>query len=220
MPKLSKSEMLEARTAEYVLGLVPFAGPVLADLVGEKIRRKYEKNLAQWFSDLATGLQQVRRQFEEIHEEPEFLETVAAATEAARKTAHKEKLDALRNAVINTVHRDSRPDEDLRLRFIAYIDQMVPDHLRILRFYDEPEKRFGEDQTLERPTVMTSSRDIGFIALNWTEDQRPKYDRLVADLVTWRLLGMLNTTMGTADGLITGRRYTTPDGQAFLEYVL
>lgn len=220
MPKLPKSVEIEARTAEYAMGLVPLVGPILADLISSKVRRGYQKNLDQWFNDLASRLKQVQEQFEKIYEEPEFVETVAAAAEAARKTAHKEKLEALKNAVLNAVDRGSRPDEDLRLRFINYIDQMVPAHLKILKFYDSPQKWFDEDLTLKRPTVTTTSADIGFIALGWTDDQRPKYNRLVEDLSMWRLLGMLNSTMGTAAGLINDRRYTTLDGQAFLKYVM
>lgn len=220
IPKLPKSADLEARTARYIMGLVPIAGPILADLIGSRIRNEYQKNLEQWLKDLASDLKQVQDQSEKMYDEPEFVETLAAAAEAARKTAHQEKLDALKNAVLNAVDHETRPDEDLRLRFINYIDQMVPAHLRILQFYDDPQKQFDEDSTTQRPMLMTTSKDIGFIALGWPEDQRLKYNRLVEDLTAWRLLGMLNTTMGTAGGLINDRRYTTPDGQAFIEYVL
>jgi len=198
---------------------VPGIGLPLADLIGSKIRKEYEENLERWFNDLASGLQLVQDRFEKIYEEPEFLETVAAAAEAARKTAHQEKLEALKNAILNTVDHDTRPDEDLRLRFINYVNQMVPDHLRILTFYDDPQKQFDEDPAIERPNEMTTSQQIGFIALGWLEDQRPKYLRLVEDLTTWRLLGVLDSTMGTSEGLINGRHYTTVDGRSFLKYI-
>lgn len=220
MPKLQKSLQLESNVATYIMGTVPLVGPMLGDLIGKKIRKEYQENLEKWFNDLASELRRVKAQFEDIYDEPEFIETLAAATEAARKTAHREKLEALRNAVLNSIDRDVRPEEDLRLRFINNVDQMVPAHMQILKFYDDPQKHFDAKSSIERPSLSTTSQDLGFIGLQWTEEQRPKYDRLVEDLIAWRLLNTLNRTHGTPDGLINGRQYTTPDGRAFIKYVM
>ena len=68
---------------------------------------------------------------------------------------HEEKLDALRNAVLNLVNPRLRLDEDLRLQFISFIEQMVPDHLKLMNYFSAP-RQWYEERAMSIPSVTTS----------------------------------------------------------------
>jgi hypothetical protein len=53
------------------------------------------------------------------------------ATQAAIRNHQKEKLEALRNAVLNSAEKNAL-DEDIKLMFVSLIDTFTPWHLRIL----------------------------------------------------------------------------------------
>jgi hypothetical protein len=56
----------------------------------------------------------------------------------AIRNHHKEKLKALRNAVLNSIS-PNLPEEDLQLMFLNWVDELTTWHLRILQFFDSPE---------------------------------------------------------------------------------
>lgn len=71
-----------------------------------------------------------------LSEDEEFVTLLASATQLAIRTHRQEKLDALRNAVINFA-RGNRPSEDLQATFFALVDRFTPLHLKLLRVFSE-----------------------------------------------------------------------------------
>jgi hypothetical protein len=55
------------------------------------------------------------------------------ATQSAGRTHRKEKLEALRNAVLN-IALGHKPSEDLQAIFMNLVDSFAPVHLELLRF--------------------------------------------------------------------------------------
>ncbi|MFN0148233.1 MAG: hypothetical protein ACKVT1_17165 [Dehalococcoidia bacterium] len=74
---------------------------------------------------------------------PAFVTLLVTATQAALRTHHEEKLNALRNILVNSA---SRPDidSDIRERCIALVDQLAPSQLRMLRSYRDRLSPYGD----------------------------------------------------------------------------
>ncbi|ALG30631.1 hypothetical protein AOZ07_17710 [Glutamicibacter halophytocola] len=90
-----------------------------------------------------------------LAQDPQLVETLAATTITAGKTMHEEKLDALRNAVLNSVNPRLRLDECLRLQFITFIEQMAPGHLKLMKYFSAP-RQWYEGRGMSIPSVTTS----------------------------------------------------------------
>src|SRR5206468_713468 len=79
---------------------------------------------------------------------PRFTSTFIHATLIAMRTHQEEKLEALRNAVINSA-LPKAPEDDLQLMFLNLIDQFGEWHIRLLKFYSNPaktvEQKYGPD---------------------------------------------------------------------------
>jgi hypothetical protein len=80
-----------------------------------------------------------------------FVSAFAHATQAALKTHQAEKIEALRNAVLN-VAIGSAPSEDLQLIFLNMIDSFTPKHMQVLRFLT--------DRNPDTFQVLRSQRDL------------------------------------------------------------
>jgi hypothetical protein len=68
---------------------------------------------------------------------------VLQATSIALRNHQKEKLEALRNAVVNSV-LPSSADDDIKLMFLDLVDELKVSHLRLLRLLYEPNKYSNE----------------------------------------------------------------------------
>ncbi len=74
---------------------------------------------------------------ENLSNNESFLTVVLQATSIALRNHQKEKLEALRNAIVNSVLPNA-PNESLQLMFINFIDIFTPYHLMIIDFIDNP----------------------------------------------------------------------------------
>ena len=63
-----------------------------------------------------------------------FVSAMIQATQSATKTHRKEKLEALRNAVLNVALGHS-PAGDLQAIFLNLVDSFTPVHLEVLRYF-------------------------------------------------------------------------------------
>jgi hypothetical protein len=84
---------------------VPYVGGPLAELA-DLLRSPLEKRREPWGQEIAEGLRRLEARVESLDPErlgdnPAFVSVMAQATQAAIKTHDQEKLQALRNAVLN-----------------------------------------------------------------------------------------------------------------------
>lgn len=128
------------------------AGTVIGELLGV-FTPSYERRLAKWRDDVALALMdllrrtgQMERNWQRLQSDERFLSTLMTATRIAVATHAAEKLEALRNAVVN-VAAGIDVDEIERQLFLRYVDELTELHLKILA---DPRSRFGVDQQLAR----------------------------------------------------------------------
>ncbi len=110
-----------------VLG--PLLGGSIAEAVGYFGQREIDKRQKAFAEAVVRGLEDMQVQVAELKES--FWTTLFYAAEVARRTHQREKLQALRNAVLN-VAAGTAPDENLQLVFLNYLDTLTPLHLTLL----------------------------------------------------------------------------------------
>jgi hypothetical protein len=102
-----------------------------------------------------------------------FISAALQASQAAVRTHEREKLEALRNAVLNVAAGRSA-DADAMTFFLALVDSFSATHLELLRYFDnrarfpnDRRRQFEERRTLTDPMVL----DLN--ARGLLEDHRP-----------------------------------------------
>jgi hypothetical protein len=113
---------------------VPIAGGVAAELFGLMLAPPLSKRRDAWFESLAQRLKVVEAKVGSLGENPAFVTTTLQATQIAIRTHQEEKLEALRNAVVNSA-MGTAPEDDMRAVFLNLIDAFTPTHLLILKLF-------------------------------------------------------------------------------------
>jgi len=121
------------------LSAIPFAGGPVADFMAYVIEPPLSKRRAEWEQSVTEKLNELEDKVEgfnvkELVEDESFVTAYVNATRLAISEHRKEKLDALRNAVLNTA-LPSSPEDDRLALFFNYIDRLTPWHLRILDYF-------------------------------------------------------------------------------------
>ncbi len=189
---------------EMVLNLVPVIGGAFAVALEQRLNAKVDRRRDEWLGELATGLEELRERFDgfdpdDLADNDTFVDAVMTATRIAARNSQREKLDALRNAVLNAA-MPGAPDEDDQHRFFTLIDDLTPTHLRLLTLLSDPPGWF--DRTgLERPQfAMSSNRTVlvqaGMPELAAKGDDMIK--RFYGDLERWDLVS------GGISGMMSG----------------
>lgn len=216
MPQQDVRGELAIVAGEVTLQAIPVVGNALAAVFGKAARDQYELRMSNWLETLGESVTRLEQKLEDLANDPEFIDTVMSATAAAGKTLHAEKLEALKNAVLNSADPELRPGEDLRLRFIGIIEQMVPDHLRLMTYFQSPSEWFQQRPEVSIPSI-TTNQDLVSLGMGWGKDDEPRRDRLLEDLLTWRIVGLLSSSMGTSN--LVNSQHLTADGKEFMTYI-
>lgn len=155
-----------ARTlAEIVPAFVgsPFAiGSPLAELITAVFGSPVSKRRDKWLIYVVEGLEETKARLkdfdpENLKDNEQFISATLQATQIAIRNHQQEKLEALRNAVLNTAIGIDI-NETIQLMFIEAIDALTPLHLRTLKFFDNPDEYF-QANSLQQPTgIMMENR--------------------------------------------------------------
>jgi len=122
---------------------IPLVEEYIKDLVNNLILSPATKRSSQWINEyLSKAVQTIAEKatpsvVENLSNNESFLTVVLQATSIALRNHQKEKLEALRNAIINSVLPNA-PDESLQLMFLNFIDSFTPCHLIMMDFIDNP----------------------------------------------------------------------------------
>ena len=113
--------------------LVGGAAAGLANILGAPLDRR----LREWFELLAESVRKLQEQASELtdkvlKENEAFHSAAVHALQSATRTHQKEKLEALRNAVLN-VAAGLGPEEDQQMMFLQAVDRLTVSHIVFLR---------------------------------------------------------------------------------------
>jgi hypothetical protein len=154
--------------------------------------------------------------FEQLADDPVFTDAVINATRAAQATHQDEKLDALRNGVLNSLGPGA-PSVDEQSRFFRLVEEFGVAHLTMLTFLNDPGGWF-DDHGLQKQTYMMGGRgNLLEEAIPEFRGNRSWYDLLAHDLDTASLTqSNLHVTM-TGSGM--WESCATPLGSRFLAFI-
>jgi hypothetical protein len=155
--------------AKGVLGAFPGAGPLLQELFGAMVIPPLQKREGEFIELIASSLVELSDKveafdFDTLPDNPAFISAVAIASPIALRTHQKEKLEALRNALLN-VALGIQPDENKQQFFLRLIDELNTDYLKILEYCDprqaaiRRESRFGDETLMEYYTRVKPNAD-------------------------------------------------------------
>lgn len=224
LPGRSKAE-IGAAIVRAGISSVPVAGGAAAELFDLVIGPRLERRKEEWFNYLADAVDELRERLDgfdprDLDGNEQFVSAVLAASTIAMKSHQQEKLEMLRNALINSVLPDA-PDEHEQLTFLRLVDELTPLHVRMLAVLADPVGWFERHPELEKPSFGLSSSLGALIeaALPELRDRRDLYDGLGFDLDQRRLGGGGGSlhTMMSASGAWSSR--STPLGRRFLAFI-
>jgi len=220
-PKRSGGDFVHSLVKAGLAG-IPSLGGSTAEIFSLIIVPPLSKRRDEWVESIAEGLNLLEEKvegfkIEELANNDVFITTVAHATQAAIRNHQEEKLEALRNAVLNAALGNA-PEEDMWLMFLDYVDSLTPWHLAILKFFDNP-KEWGQKHGVSFSNYhIGSPSKILEEAFKDLRDKSELYDLFVKDLFSRGLMNTesLRTTM-TESGIFTSR--TTYIGQQFIKFI-
>lgn len=220
-PKKGTSREIVEATVQGAAGMVPVVGDPLAVAFAVAMGWTYNKRMAQWLEDLAAAVTELQEErdnlsFEKLANDPVFVDAVINATRAAQATHAEEKLEALRNGVLNSIGPGGA-DVDMQARFFRLIEQFTPAHLVILQFLADPVAWFDE-RKMDRPNLMAGGRaHILELGIPEFRGRRDWYDLLAGDLQSAGLANPNLHVVMTGGGVWAPG--LTPLGAQFLAFV-
>jgi hypothetical protein len=221
MPRKSAGDVAHA-LVKAGISAIPIAGAPAAEIFALIVAPPYERRRDEWIQSVGNGLKELAEKIEgfkieELSQNETFITTVTHASQAAIRNHQKEKLDALRNAVLNAA-LPNPPQEDLQLMFLSFIDSFTPWHLAILKFLDNP-KEWGQRHGITYQSYGMGSPST-ILEKSFTElnGKRDLYDLFVKDLFSRGLMSTdsLHTSMSES-GMFASR--TTDMGKQFLKFI-
>lgn len=200
---------------------LPILGAFASELLGLIVTPPLEKRKLEWMELVGEGLRELEQKMniilEELPNSDKFIDAAMDATQISLRTSQKEKLDALRNALLNSALPHSAEDS-IQKMFFSFIDIFTVFHLKILELFDNP------GIWLKKHDVNIGDINAGALshivekAFPELDRRRSFYDQIWKDL---NLRGLVSTEslhgMMTGGGLIAKR--TTKLGEAFLKFI-
>ncbi|PZG01481.1 hypothetical protein C1I99_07110 [Micromonospora deserti] len=154
--------------------------------------------------------------FAELTSEDAFMDALTTAAQIADRTSRAEKLEALRNAVVNSVMPDA-PDVDTQQLFFEMIDRFTPTHVRMLTLLSDPPGWFDR-HGMPRPGISMGPK-TAIIEAGMPElaGRRDLIDRYAGALTVAGLINQSISGIMSAGGLWVPA--TAPLGIEFLAFV-
>ena len=206
-----------------ITSLVPIAGGPLQVAFENIFTSPIEKRKDAWLKELAEVLTEIQGRIKELTLEKlvtndAFVTVTMQASQIAIRNHQRAKLDALRNAVLNSA-LPNPPQEDEQMIFLRLIDQLTPWHLRVLSLLNNP-VGWMERNNLPNPGWgMGGVSTVIEYCFPDLRGQRDTYDQIVRDLQSEGLVGQgqfIHVTM-TGQGIVESR--TTARAKRFIKFI-
>lgn len=221
VPKSSKGDVVHA-IARAGIGSLPVVGAAGVELFSQVISPPIENRRNKWMASVADGLRMLEEKvagfhIEDLGKNEAFISTVMHASHAAIRNHQDEKLNALRNAVLN-VAIGRAPSEDMQQIFLDFVDSLTPWHIRILQLFHDPPSHLKQKAIRTEQWYAAGPSTVLEAYFPEMKGERGFYDVLVRELHAKGLFenDTLHVLM-TAQGMVAKR--TTALGDQFLEFI-
>lgn len=141
-PKKSKGDHVHT-TLKAAASVVPYAGGPLSILFESIFSAPIEKRKEKWFKSLGAEIEELLERVDDLTTEilgqdEKFISISMQATQIALRNHQEEKIEALKNCVINSVIQTDI-DENKAIMFTSIIDIITPLHIKLLSFLKNPD---------------------------------------------------------------------------------
>lgn len=137
-----------------LIGLVPGIGGGVVEFYSTYISSPSQKRLCNFLEKLIDEFQKLESlvtgfSIESLQENPSFSTIVVQALEIVKRNHQEEKLEVLRNLILNSVLQHSIED-GIKLLFLDWINDLKVSHLHLLYVFYEPNKYIEKDIVLNK----------------------------------------------------------------------
>jgi hypothetical protein len=131
-PSHSKGRQLAQTSAEMIVNMVPVVGGTIAVALTVALNHRLNERRERWFTELAEAVDELQDRFEvfdpeSLAENDAFVDAVVTATRIVDRTSQREKIEVLRNAVLNSA-LPAAPDQDIQQLYFTLIEDLTPTH--------------------------------------------------------------------------------------------
>lgn len=223
LPTKKSAGDIAREVGRAVVSAIPAAGGPLQVAFENIFTSPIEKRKEAWLEQLARIVEEVQERVADITPEKlaaneAFVTVAMQASQVAIRNHQQAKLEALRNAVLNSA-LPNPPQEDEQMIFLRLIDHLTPWHLRVLTLLDDPVRWMNRNGVKNPGWGMGGPSTVLEYCLPDLRGQRETYDQIVRDLQSEGLLGQgqfLHVTM-TSGGMVASR--TTERGKRFIKFI-
>ena len=209
------------RVTRAALSGVPALGGALVETFNALIEPPMARRKTEWMGQVTEAINELYEKGyvteQDLQENEKFFTTLVHASNVAIKNHEQEKLDALRNAVLNSA-LPGAPDDTLQQLFLNLIDSCTSWHIALLKLFQDPEQWANENNHQFPSWSMGGITAVIESAYPELRGQQDLY-RLV-----WQELyrnGLFNTdglgTTMTVNGMLSKR--TTTIGDKFVAFI-
>lgn len=129
-------------TIDALASTIPGASYAAGALMQKFLASPLQKRRDEWFQKVAEGIQALQRDHPNfdpsgLTENEDFISAVYEATDAAMKTGRSQKIEMLRNGILN-IASGFTIDDILRGTFFGLIDRFSPAHMHVLKLLSDP----------------------------------------------------------------------------------
>ena len=209
------------RLVRTALSAIPAAGGAASEAFSAIIEAPMSRRQRKWMEDVTDVVNQLTSEnvitYEHLESNDIFFTALAHASAVAIKNHDSEKLEALKNALKNSVTPEA-PKETIQLMYLNLIDSYTTWHIKIIKLFQNPTKwatdnnvKFPKWNTGVLPTVIEH-------AYPDLKNQRHIYNIVWEELYRNGLVSTarLGTTM-SASGMLEKR--TTDIGDEFVAFI-
>ena len=217
LPAKNLSDVAHTVVKSGIAG-IPFVGAAAAELFNAIVAPPLSVRRDRWLTDLADGLKSLEErvdhlQIENLGSREIFITTVVHASEVAIKNHSVEKLEALKNAVLNAA-LDTSPADDVISIYLRFVDTFSAPHLRLLDLVDNPKKWFEivaekYPDKIHQEGVTNMYAYPTDLVFKGYEDKKELYKGLVSDLIARGLIKENRSSF--LSGMIK-------DGESYIRY--
>ena len=218
-PEETEATQATKAMAEIVLSFVPSIGGALQTIFAKTAARKLEERRAFWLNYLASLLQQLQDRvaaLEDLPNDPLFMDALVTSVRIADRTSREEKLDLLRNAVVNSVMRGA-PDADLQMVFFRWIDEFTVSHLQLLILANSPTDWYKSHDIPMVSDSTTVRQEMVERAMPWFAGKREVIEVVERDLIQANLIHSGILVPFTGD--VIYESLTTEVGKRFVAFI-
>lgn len=201
-------QVVEAAT-KAALGAIPLAGGGAVELFQFAVAHGREQRFQSWIADVTEALNRLVLEprgatFEDLSSDDAFLDVIGEATRATVETSDQVKIDALRNAVVNSVFQPDT-EADRRAILLDILVGLTPTHIKLLKLYDDPRVWYAEEGI---PVPNITMGGAGLVVEQAYPDlaaDKPLLDYVVKDLGSKNLANLNLNVTTTGDSVFASK---------------